>query len=250
MTEPLGEGAGAMAQAQIQALIQNAQKLGLIWGLRPATVAGYDGSTALAVMDGDTEPIAVIPMISALYAGQRVYVITVPPGGNYAIAMPVISDLYAGPAGATGTIVSSAGAEAAIPAAQWASSEPYANLGAGRIARVAIDFSDQLSSAADSLFIIRLREGSASTTGTIIASWRVAAASSAVDIESQTVRGYFKNTSTSTVSNQILSMTIQRISGAATHSIYADANNPFTVDIRDYGSIVDNPGMAASIIAL
>lgn len=85
MTEPLGEGAGAMAQAQVQALIKNAQSLGLIWGLRPATVSGYDGSVALAVMDGDTVPIAVTSMIGTLSAGQRVYVITVPPGGNYAV---------------------------------------------------------------------------------------------------------------------------------------------------------------------
>lgn len=251
MTEPLGEGAGAMAQAQIQALIKNAQSLGIVWSLRPATVAGYDGSVALAVMDGDTEPIAVTPMVSALYGGQRVYVITIPPGGNYAIPMPVVSDLYAGPAGATGTIITSAGLEVAIPAAQWGSgTEPTAHVGAGRIARVAIDFSDQLSTATDSLFIVRLREGSASTTGTVVASWRVASTSAAVDIESTTVRGYIKNTSLTATTDQVLSLTIQRSSGAASVSIFADANNPFTVDIRDYGSIADNPGMAARIIAL
>lgn len=85
MTEPLGDGAGAMAQAQVQALVANADSLGLTWQRKLATVSGYDGTTPLAVIDGDSVPIAVIPMISSLYAGQRVYVDTVPPGGNYVV---------------------------------------------------------------------------------------------------------------------------------------------------------------------
>lgn len=85
MTEPLGDGAGAMAQAQVQALVANADSLGLTWQRKLATVSGYDGTTPLAVMDGDSEPIAVVPMFSSLYAGQRIYVDTVPPGGNYAV---------------------------------------------------------------------------------------------------------------------------------------------------------------------
>ena len=42
MTDPLGD-AGAMAQAQVRALIQNATALGITWTLRPATVTGFLG---------------------------------------------------------------------------------------------------------------------------------------------------------------------------------------------------------------
>ena len=90
MTDPLGD-AGAMAQAQVRALIQNATALGITWTLRPATVTGYDGSGALAVMDGDTVPIGVTPMISSLAVGQRVYVLVVPPSGNYVVGIVVTS---------------------------------------------------------------------------------------------------------------------------------------------------------------
>src|SRR5512147_1093750 len=85
MTESVGDGAGAMAQAQAKAVVDNAENLGLVWTRRLGTVSGYDGTTPLVVIDGDSVPIAVIPMISSLYAGQRVYVDTVPPGGNYVV---------------------------------------------------------------------------------------------------------------------------------------------------------------------
>lgn len=85
MTEALGEGTAALAQAQVQALVGNAKDLGLTWTLRPATVTGYDGAVALAILDGDTVPIAVTVLIDAVDAGQRVYVLIIPPGGNYVI---------------------------------------------------------------------------------------------------------------------------------------------------------------------
>jgi hypothetical protein len=76
-----------MAQAQTQALIKNAQDLGLTWIRRLGTVAGYDGTTPMVIMDGDSVPIGVVSMVGTLYANQRVYVDMVPPSGNYVVGI-------------------------------------------------------------------------------------------------------------------------------------------------------------------
>src|SRR5271170_6064603 len=80
MTDPLGD-AGAMAQAQAKALVQNASALGLTWTLRPAAVTS--SNPIMATFDGDTVPIDMTSLIGAVYAGQRVYVLIIPPSGNY-----------------------------------------------------------------------------------------------------------------------------------------------------------------------
>ena len=72
-----------LAVAQVQAIIENAQKLGLVWILRQATIV--DDDPILATQDGDTEPIAHTSIIGSVAAGQRVYVLVVPPSGNYII---------------------------------------------------------------------------------------------------------------------------------------------------------------------
>lgn len=85
MTEPnlggLDMGQAAAAAATIQALKDNAERLGLVWQIRPATVVTADPVTAM--YDGDSEAIAMTPMIGNVYVGQRVYVFIVPPSGNY-----------------------------------------------------------------------------------------------------------------------------------------------------------------------
>lgn len=69
------------AQATVQAVVENAQRLGLTWALRPATVVS--SSPITAVFDGDTEPINMTSMVGSVSIGQRVYVFVVPPSGNY-----------------------------------------------------------------------------------------------------------------------------------------------------------------------
>lgn len=72
----------------IETLVRNAARLGLTWRLRLGTVQENEGASAnfLAVrMDGDDQVIPVTSMIGAHAADTRVYVITVPPAGNYAV---------------------------------------------------------------------------------------------------------------------------------------------------------------------
>ena len=90
MTDPLGD-AGAMAQAQAKAMVENAPALGLTWTRRPATVTSDD--PIMATFDGDSVPIGMTSMIGPVYVGQRVYVDIIPPSGNYIVGTAVPTQL-------------------------------------------------------------------------------------------------------------------------------------------------------------
>jgi hypothetical protein len=69
-----------------QAVVENAKRLGLTWTLTLATVTST--SPVEAIVDGDTAAIGMVPMIGRLLVGRRVYVIQVPPSGNYIVGFP------------------------------------------------------------------------------------------------------------------------------------------------------------------
>jgi hypothetical protein len=73
------------AEATADALVQNAGRLGLTWDLKPGTVQAANPLTV--TLDGDTVPIGATSMIGNLQASSRVYVITVPPSGNFVAGM-------------------------------------------------------------------------------------------------------------------------------------------------------------------
>lgn len=78
--------------AAIDALLKQARRLGLVWGLRPATVSDAGtGTRVQVVVDGDTRPLPVpVDNLSGggLAPGARVMVMQVPPSGNYVIGAP------------------------------------------------------------------------------------------------------------------------------------------------------------------
>lgn len=100
MTAPdqSGTGPAADAAATVQAIKDNAQRLGLTWTVRPALVTS-SGTMPSAVFDGDSEPIPMTSMIGPLFPGQRVYVMIVPPSANYIVGFT------AAPTGAAGLYV-------------------------------------------------------------------------------------------------------------------------------------------------
>jgi hypothetical protein len=77
------QGGTDLIQAQVQAIAENAKDLGLTWGIRPATVSNDAPGAITAVYDGDSVAIAMTSLIGPLYAGQRVYAISVPPAANF-----------------------------------------------------------------------------------------------------------------------------------------------------------------------
>lgn len=101
MTTPDGQGSD-VAQL-VQALQDNARRLGLTWQLAIATVV--DATNPLATVlqfDGDDSSTpGAIPMVP-VGAGARVYVMQVPPAGNYIIgyatpaALATVSSMFIG----------------------------------------------------------------------------------------------------------------------------------------------------------
>jgi len=84
MTQPQA----GYAAVQTQSLTENADRLGLIWKKRPATIVapGSDDPTGVtAIMDGDTISINVYSLIGVPPVGTRVMCDIVPPSGIYVV---------------------------------------------------------------------------------------------------------------------------------------------------------------------
>ena len=70
----------------VQAMIDNAQRLGFTWVLKPATVRFTNVSVGVqAQYDNDDTTITMFTMIGPLAVGDRVYVLEIPPAGNFIV---------------------------------------------------------------------------------------------------------------------------------------------------------------------
>jgi hypothetical protein len=78
----------AMTIQLSRSLISNAERLGLIWSLRPATTVGplADG-TPRVVIDGATTPISAMSLLGFLPADVRVMVLITPPAGIHVVGV-------------------------------------------------------------------------------------------------------------------------------------------------------------------
>lgn len=84
------ESSGGLEVARLQAVADNADRLGLVWQLRLATVQAAPVATtdaATIIIDADTEPIQAKSMVGPLQVGMRVWVITSPPAGNHIVGL-------------------------------------------------------------------------------------------------------------------------------------------------------------------
>lgn len=76
--------APALVSAGINAVVQNASRLGISWNLLLGTVVDGTNPAAIKVTcDGDSTNVTVTSMIGALTQGDRVYVLQVPPSGLF-----------------------------------------------------------------------------------------------------------------------------------------------------------------------
>lgn len=236
--------------ARIKALQDNAKRLGLTWERLPGTITSVDPLEGVA--DGDSEAIGLISMVGPVNLDQRVYIDKVPPGANFisGVVVPAAAGLFACPV-TPGTLASSSGTEVAIPAAQWLPSanpvQPLITVDGGWIARVTLTINIQLNAATDSVSIVRVRKGAASTTGTVLFGFRAPTPSSASTVATLTLVGWVKNPGSAPYT-AIASVTIQQNAGAATHSLYADTTLPLVLDIERAGLISENPGLAAAAV--
>jgi len=233
-----------------QAIVANAQRLGLTWTLRIATVNIVTSESRVdAVYDGDVEAIGMENITGeALATGLRVYVLMVPPGGNFIVGfVGDQGDLFAN-ASTAGSLASATGAsEVAIPAASWTVSgtayEPIFMFLPGLIYQLTISGAI-LPAAFPGACIIRVRKGSASTSGTQLIyfekDWATSGGLELLHI------GWIKNATPTPVFTK-LSLTIQRIS-AFTMALYGDGVRPMVLESRRDGSIAGQPGKAAIAI--
>lgn len=88
------------AAGLIQSIAENAKRLGLSWDITMATVADGDNAGSLAAVfdadaDSGAQTLGLISMIGAVAPGARVYVMTVPPAGNYIVGLVQPGRFYA-----------------------------------------------------------------------------------------------------------------------------------------------------------
>lgn len=80
------------AAGLVQAVAENAKRLGLTWDITMATIVdGSSPGSVTAVFDSDADSgaqtLGLISMIGQLAPGERIYVVTVPPAGNYIVGV-------------------------------------------------------------------------------------------------------------------------------------------------------------------
>lgn len=73
--------------ALLQAIKDNAERLGLVWQIRTGTVQSSDAALAVVTFDNDEAPtVGITNMTGTVLAlGERVYVVSVPPAGQYVV---------------------------------------------------------------------------------------------------------------------------------------------------------------------
>ena len=81
MTDP--KDAPELVGVGVQTLVDDAGRLGLTWQLKLATVT--DPKPLEAICDGDTVAIGMVSMVGTVPLGARVYVMAVPPSGNFIV---------------------------------------------------------------------------------------------------------------------------------------------------------------------
>jgi hypothetical protein len=89
-------------------IVEQAKRLGLTWGLRMGTVTGTTGTSQFQVrMDRDTVSIPVTSMTGPVLLNDRVYILSIPPSGNFLIG--TVTRIFPGQRIATSTRTASVG---------------------------------------------------------------------------------------------------------------------------------------------
>jgi len=241
-----------VVSSAIQQMVRDSQTLGITWSLRIATIRLVTSTLILGSFDGDLDntQLTLTTMTPNVGVGNRVYVMSVPPGGNFIVgwALPIpatAGNMYA----VTGTfLVSTAGAEAAVPTASW-TLQPLFEFHPGQIYALQYAF-NPISSGATNLYgVFRVRMGAASTSGTVLTDSAVFVNTGGLAINIDRV-GYIKNTTTSVISTY-LSLSVQNATGADFLRIWgAGSTSPTHVTALHVGSIIENPDLAAMAVAI
>lgn len=239
------------AAATAQAIVKNADRLGLVWNLRNATViqTATPPDAVPAIYDNDSAIIGMTSLVGPLFAGMRVWVIEVPPSGNY-----IVGVVNSGPPRGTGQagnyyvggvgIATSSGVETAVPAATW-TSEPYVTFPFGRITALDLSIPSFTGGANVCLSFMRVRKGSATTSGQILGEWRVIQpAGLAGQVTGPLIyTTYVKATTQDLITK--LSLTNTFVIGLTSSGFYGDTTYPLTITPRDVCAVNDSASLRA-----
>ena len=133
-----------------QAVVANANRLGLTWQLRLARVTeGDDPFAVSALYDGDSTEIDMVSMIGALLPDTRVYVIQVPPAGNFIVGLITTAPVV-GNEECTSVIGMSAGTTTSIAFATMPGTPTVSIVRANADSRIRIDLAGTFFSTAAS----------------------------------------------------------------------------------------------------
>jgi ribosomal protein S19 len=246
MSEPIAETPSelpSIISTAVRQVIEQAKALGLTWSIRLATVA--TGDPLAIVYDGDTVVINAVSMIGPLSAGQRVYVAIVPSSGNFVIGVTeTMTGQYIGMNVGTagGLPAGSVGAEVAFPSASWNVAEDLMVLPSNRLFRIEAEIAPNVNDANANWGTFRIRQGQATTTGTVLGVFYVQypAGFSGLGFSNKQVT-YVKNILSSTIKTR-LSLTVTRVVGAGTFSIYGgDSFAPTYITVQDIGPLDTHP---------
>lgn len=157
----------------VKAVQDNAERLGLSWSLKIATCVKTSPFKVRFDGDDPSEHTIESALETQPLTGDRVYVMTVPPSGNYAIGFvaPLLGRLvdimYCT---ASGLIASSnvLGTEIAVPSASW-TYEPSITFKNERSYMIMSDPSPFATGTPATFGQFVIRKGAASVTGTVLA---------------------------------------------------------------------------------
>lgn len=206
------------------AVVADAERLGVAWQWRLATVVGLDRAnygSVTVVFDNpdDSTPVQVISAVGDLGVGDRVYVQEIPPGGNYIVGAPSIAeyeDVIEANVAATQTTVGTT--ELNLARLEFPSFTQIA----GRLHVLHFQIISNRGTITDE-FEVRLRQSTA-LTGTLLAaatSWGVP------NNAGQYVQGWMQWIPATTLTASLF-LSIVRTSGAGTITLHYSTFNQLT----------------------
>jgi hypothetical protein len=74
-----------VAVTTVEEVKSNAANLDLVWGVRPARVSDVMSNSVQVIFDGDDNVVIALSMIGTLVKNARVWVLRIPPSGNYVV---------------------------------------------------------------------------------------------------------------------------------------------------------------------
>jgi hypothetical protein len=235
----------------VQEALDQARALGLTWTIRMATVV--TASPLTIVYDGDTIVINAVSMIGTLTPAARVYVLSIPPSGNFITGATRLPVHYIGcnAANVGGVLASSTGAEAAFPSASWNIAEDNMTFGGGRIFRADVELFPQYNDNGIGWATFKIRQGQQTTGGQVLGQFYVQYPAGFANIGASNKQYcYFKNPHIASVTSR-LSLTVQLQVGVGTFGIYGgDSVSVLTLVVQDIGAIVDYPSIAAMALPM